>query len=275
MMRKLFVITSILCFTIFLFLAHQANAQVDVFVYTQTTQWIGQAAAQVEADILIDMIKGKNGIGKVVNENAGDLENWTKAHTKKKGHHIIVLFGDIPPEIYPQGNAEPDGSIAEEFLDAGNTFSNTADYFFWGLNNRNAEGGLQNMMDIPGILQWDDDTPMKVTPEGKDLTPTLKDYQTDRPFHVDQLANDWELEIAFATNTGEAEGSTRCDPCIVRNTKTDARLIQSYQTANQDDPKGEVIAEIILNYYLEAVDAQAVDPAKKLPILWGDIKTRR
>lgn len=274
-MRNLFVITGILCLTIFLLFTYQANAQIDVFVYTQTTQWIAQAAAQDEADILINMIKGENGIGEVVNENAGDLEDWTKAHTKKRGHHIIVLFGDIPPEIYPQGNAKPDGSIAEEFLDAGNTFANTADYFFWGLQARNEAGGLQNMMDIPGIVQWDDNTPMKVTPEGKEFTPTLKDYQTDRPFHVDQLANDWELEIAFATNTGEAEGSTRCDPCIVRNTKTDARLIQAYQTANQDDPKGEVIAEIILNYYIEAIGVQAVDPANKLPTLWGDIKTRR
>ena len=221
------------------------------------------------------MINGKNGIGEVVNEDAEALEDWTKGHTDKRGHHIIVLFGDIPPEIYPQGNAKPDGSIAEEFLDAGNTFSNTADYFFWGLQARNEAGGLQNMMDIPGIVQWDDNTPMKVTPEGKEFTPTLKDYMTDRPFHVDQLANDWELEVAFATNTSEAIGSTRCDPCIIHNTKTGARLIQTYQTANQDDPKGEVIAEIILNYYLDAVEAQAVDPAKKLPVLWGDIKTRR
>ena len=246
-MKKVMIVIGILFTTIFLFSSPQVNAQIDVFVYTETTQWIAQPAAQVEADILIDMIKGENGIGEVVNEPAGELEDWTVAHTKKKGQ-LIVLFGDIPPEIYPQGNAKPEGSIAEEFLDAGNTFSNTADYFFWGQGNRNAEGGLQNMMDIPGILQWDDNTPMKVTPEGKELTPTLAEYQTDRPFHVDQLANDWELEIAFATNTGQAEGSTRCDPCIFHNTKTGARLIQAYQTANQDDPKGEVLAEIILNY---------------------------
>ncbi len=253
----------------------EADAQVDVFVYTQTTQWIGQPAAQAEADILIDMIEGAKGIGNVVNDPANALAEWTEKHTVKKGQHLIVLFGDIPPEIYPVGNAKPEGSIAEEFLDAGNTFSNSADYFFWGLGNRNAEGGLQNMMDIPGILQWDDDTPMKVTPEGEKLTPTLKDYACDRPFHIDQIANGWELEIAFATNTGKADGATRCDPCIIRHTETGARLIQVYQTANQDDPKGEVIAEIILNYYLETVGAQAVEPEEKLPVLWGNIKTRR
>ena len=130
------------------------------------------------------------------------------------------------------------------------------------------------MMDIPDMVQWDDNTAMKVTKEGKKLTPSLDDYATDRPFHVDKLKNDWELEIAFATDTG-SQKSDRCDPCILRNTKTDGRLIQVYQTANQDDPKGEVIAEIILNYYLEAVGALDVDPQDKLPTLWGDIKTRR
>lgn len=132
------------------------------------------------------------------------------------------------------------------------------------------------MMDIPDIVQWDDDTPMKVTKEGKELTPTLKDYATDRPFHLDQIEKtDWELEIAFATNSGKGAGATRCDPCIVRNTKTDARLIQVYQTNNGGDPMGDVIAEIILNYYLDAVGALDVDPQDKLPALWGDIKTRR
>ena len=38
---------------------------------------------------------------------------------------------------------------------------------------------------------------------------------------------------------------------------------------------GDVIAEIILNYYLETVGALAVDPDEKLPALWGDIKARR
>ncbi len=274
-MNKVIFVIGVLCAATILLCAPQTDAQIDVFVYTETSQWINEAAAQVEADILIDMIEGANGIANVVNDPANAIAAWTEEHTVKKGNHLIVLFGDIPPEIYPPGNAKPDGSIAEEYLDAGNTFSNCADYFFWGKGNRNAEGGLQNMMDIPGILQWDDDTPMKVTPEGEKYTPTLKNYACDRPFHVDQLANDWELEIAFATNTGKAEGSTRCDPCILRNTKTDARLIQVYQTAGQDDPKGEVVAEIILNYYLEVIGAQAVEPADKLPVLWGDIKTRR
>lgn len=276
-MRLFTIVACVLCAAAFM-LAPTADAakKIDVFVYTETVQWIGQAQAQDEADTLIKLIEGKKGLGEVVNDPAKAVEAWTKDHTVDKGNHIIVLFGDFPKEIYPNGKGDiKKGSVAEEFLDAGNTFSNSADYFFWGQGGRNEKEGLQNMMDIPGIEQWDDDTPMKVTKEGKELTPSLDDYNTDRPFHLNELDNDWELEIAFATETGKGDKATRCDPCIVRNTKTDARLIQVYQTNNQDDPKGEVIAEIILNYYLEVTGALDVDAQDKLPTLWADIKTRR
>lgn len=276
-MRLFTIVACVLCAAAIMLWTPTADAakKVDVFVYTEITQWIAQPQAQEEADELIKEIEGQRGIGEVVNEPAKAIEAWTKKHTEDKANHIIVLYGDFPPEIYPQGNAKKDGSVAEEFLDAGNTFANSADYFFWGLQGRNEAGGLQNMMDIPGIVQWDDDTPMEVTKEGKELTPSLDDYNTDRPFHLDQLEGDWELEIAFATETGKAAGATRCDPCIIRNTKTDARLIQVYQTAGQVDPKGKVLSEIILNYYLEVVGALEVDPQDKLPTLWADIKTRR
>ena len=277
-MRFFMIVAGVLCAATLALWTPTADAvpKVDIFIYTEITQWIAQGQAQEQADIFIKEVEGQKGIGKVVNENSKSIEKWTKDHTEEKGYHIISLYGDFPPEIYAQGNKDEDGSVAEEFLDAGNTFSNSADYFFWGLQGRNREGGLQNMMDIPGILQWDDDTPMKVTKEGKELTPTLKDYATDRPFHVDQLAKtDWEVEIAFATETGKSTGMNRCDPCIIRNTKTDARLIQVYQTAGQDDPKGKVLSEIILNYYLETIGALDVDPQDKLPTMWADLKSRR
>ncbi len=251
-----------------------AVEKVDIFVYTETVQWIAQGQAQEEADEFIKEVDGKPGIGEVVNLGSKDIADWTEDHTVKEGHHIIVLFGDIHPEIYPAANAKKDGSIAEEFLDAGNTFTNSADYFFWGLAGRNEEGGLQNMMDIPGIVQWDDNTQMSVTKEGKKITPSLKDYATDRPFHTDQLDNKWEVELALASDSGDQKGD-RCDPCIIRNVNTDARLIQVYQTNGQKDPKGKVLAEIILNYYLETVGALAVEPDQKLPLTWGEIKSRR
>ncbi len=276
-MRFFMIVAGVLCAATFALWAPTADAanKVDVFIYTDTVQWIGQAAAVEEAEILADLLDGQDGIGELILHGpAKTVEAWTKDHTVDNGHHLIVMFGDVPVEIYDVGKDAKKGTVAEEFLDAGNTFSNSADYFFWGQGGRNEEAGIKNMMDIPDMVQWDDNTAMEVTKEGKKLTPSLDDYATDRPFHVDKLKNDWVLEIAFASDTGDQKPD-RCDPCIVHNTKTNGRLIQVYQTANQDDPKGEVIAEIILNYYLEVVGALDVDPQDKLPALWGDLKRRR
>lgn len=276
-MRFFMIVAGVLCAATLALWAPTADAanKVDIFIYTDTVQWIGQAKAQEEAEILAKHLDGADGIGELILHGpAKQVEAWTKKHTVEKGHHLIVMFGDVPPEIYDAGKDAKKETVAEEYLDAGNSFSNSADYFFWGQGGRNEEGGIKNMMDIPDMVQWDDDTPMEVTKEGKELTPTLDDYATDRPFHVDKLKNDWELEIAFASDSG-TQKADRCDPCIVRNTKTDARLIQVYQTNNGGEPMGDVIAEIILNYYLEAVGALDVDPQDKLPALWGDLKRRR
>ena len=86
---------------------------VDVCVYTETTQWIAQGAAQKQADILMDRIKGKPGIGKVENLGLKKVAAWMQAHTEKKGYHVFVMYGDVPTSIYPGGNAKKDGSIAE------------------------------------------------------------------------------------------------------------------------------------------------------------------
>ena len=108
------------------------------------------------------------------------------------------------------------------------------------------------MMDIAGITMWDDDTAVTVTAEGRDITPTLQDYATDRPFHLNELEGDWEPELILAQN----DAGTRADPVIVVNTATGGRLGIFYQTSGQDDdPRGEVISEWINNWYLPNIAA--------------------
>ena len=105
------------------------------------------------------------------------------------------------------------------------------------------------MMDIT-MDMWDDNTPVVVTAEGQDVTPSLVDYQTDRPFHLDQLTGGWYAELVLAQNAA----GTRADPVIVANSATGGRLGIFYQTASQDDdPRGEVISEWINNWYLQNV----------------------
>lgn len=154
-MRLSIIVAGVLCAAMLALLAPTADAanKVDVFIYTDTTQWIDQASAKKEAEILAEEIKGKNGIGEVILHGpAKEVEAWTEKHAVDNGHHIIVMFGDIPVEIYDVGKDKKKETLAEEFLDAGNTFSNSADYFFWGVAGRNEANGLQNMMDIPTLF---------------------------------------------------------------------------------------------------------------------------
>ena len=50
------------------------------------------------------------------------------------------------------------------------------------------------------------------------------------------------------------------------------RLIQVCQTSGCPEPVGDILADILLNYYVEAVGALAVDANQKLSLSWGDIK---
>ena len=100
------MLLAFLCAAMLALLAPTADAanKVDIFIYTDTVQWIGQAQAVEEADILAAELKGQDGIGElIVHGPAKTVEAWTKKHTVDKGHHLIVMFGDIPPEIYDVG----------------------------------------------------------------------------------------------------------------------------------------------------------------------------
>lgn len=119
-MRLSMIFAGVLCAAMLAFLAPAADAanKVDVFIYTDTTQWIDQASAKKEAEILAEEIKGKNGIGEVILHGpAKEVEAWTKDHAVDNGHHIIVMFGDVPVEIYDVGKDKKKETLAEEFTD--------------------------------------------------------------------------------------------------------------------------------------------------------------
>ena len=240
----------------------------EVVIYTGITQWITKAAADEQAEICVGMLEEADIAVTWYDSDGdvGDLADWMKSVTGDDGLDICVLYGDFPPEIYPEGNTQTDGSIAETFIETtdGDAFINHADYMFWGLAGRNEEGGLKNMMDIDDIVMWDDDTAMTVTGEASFIAPSLTDFASDRPFHVDQLAGNWEVEVSLAQN----DNGTRADPIIVRDGNL-GRLIPVIQTNGGDEPKGAVAAEIIT--YLINTDV-AVEPAGKLSTTWADLK---
>ncbi len=245
-----------------------AAIQVDIAISTQAG-WFGQAAADREMNEIVE------NVGKKVNDiklfpaaNQDELADWVENHTDTDQIDVLILCGQFPDTIYQPGNAQADGSLAEEFLEGGNMIINTGDYMFYVVNGAgtNGEGGIQNMMDLATTM-WDDDTPVEVTDSGKKYLPTLKDFVTDRPFHLNELRDPWETEIIFAGS------EIRADPVVVHDTDTDGRLAIFYQTAGQDnDPRGEVISEFILNWLPEIAGGFAVDPGGKLGTQWGRLK---
>jgi len=224
----------------------------DIAISTQAG-WYGQAAADREMQEIVNNVKGVS-IELFTDTQHAALATWVKDHTGDGAADLLILNGQFPDTIYTPGNSQADGSVAELFLDDGNVIINTGDYMFYVVNGAgtNGEGGIRAMMDIPGITMWDDDTAVTVTAEGQQYTPTLQNFATDRPFHLNELTGDWQPELIMAQNAA----GTRADPVIVVNTVTGGRLGIFYQTAGQDnDPRGEVISEWINNWYLTFVAA--------------------
>ena len=188
--------------------------------------------------------------------------------------NVLILYGVIPDTIYPIGNRQPDGSVAESWLETpdGNTILNHADYFGWNSQDdpyktnlppdewsqaflgvgTNKHGTLQNLMDLPNIAisTSQSNIPMVVTEDGTALTPSLVDFEFDRPFPLTQLGGEWFAEQMFASDTGNSQ-ATLADPVILRDGNR-GRLAIVHQTAWEDNPKGEVASEIIINYLLSS-----------------------
>jgi hypothetical protein len=219
----------------------------DIAISTQAG-WFGQAAADREMQEIVSNVTAATVELFPQNQQAA-LADWVKAHTGDGVSDLLILCGQFPATIYAPGNAQQDGSLAELFLDDGNCIINTGDYMFYVVDGAgtNGEGGIRAMMDNPTITMWDDDTQVTVTPEAAEYTPSLKNFATDRPFHLNELQGDWQPELILAQNAA----GTRADPVIVVNTVTGGRLGIFFQTAGQDDdPRGEIISEWINNWYL-------------------------
>jgi hypothetical protein len=241
---------------------------VDVGISSQAGWWTQDAADREMAE-LVDAIRGSVGDVEIFPpDKQADLATWVKDHTNNGEADILILCGQVPDTIYAPGNTQADDSLIEVFLDSGNCVINTGDYLMYVVNGAgtNAAGGIQTLMDLPATTMWDDNTAVEVTADGEKYTPSLQDFQTDRPFHLDELEDGWEPMIIMAQNSA----GTRADPCIVKNTNTKGMVGIFYQTASQDDdPRSEVMGEFINSYYVVV----AVEPISKVATSWGAIKS--
>ena len=245
---------------------------VDVLIYTGSTWWITPANARVEAETTRSLLQAA-GIEVAITESEENVRDWMLQTTADSAVNVLVVYGVIPGSIYSPANGQPDGSIAENWIETtdGDTILNQSDYLGWNSTNdpnkvgippeewdqtnlpsvgSNRHGTLRNLMDIPNIVI--DTTllnvPMVVTEDGSTLTPSLVSVESDRPLPLNQLQGDWFAEKVFASDTGDAQ-ATVADPVIVRDGDR-GRLAIVLQTDSRDDPKGEVAAEVIINCLL-------------------------
>ncbi len=239
----------------------------EVALFTEQAGWMGQPTAVKEGEEMIDMLKTPTDVVVLTDKQIG---KWAEKHTDNGVSDIIVTFGWFPTTLYTPGNADPDGSIAEDFLEGGNVILNTADYIFYVTQGGGANGeqGLKNIMDINADM-WSDGTAIKPTKDGKKYTPTLEAFTSARTFKEGQIDDPWEVEVAFGDN-----GAGFLDPAIVHDTETDGRIGIAYQVPGDDTlARGEVFTEMIDNFLFEVLGPQSVDPNKKVTTTWAQIKS--
>jgi len=251
-MKRFLLIGLILCMAV-----ATTSQAADIAISTQAGWW-PQADADREMQEVADNVTEAS-VELFPSDAHAALADWVVAHTGDGVPDLLILCGVFPDSIYPGGNAQPDDSLAELFLDDGNTIINTGDWIFYvnSAGSNNAEAGLQNMMDLPGIAMWGDGTPCVVTTEGQAYTPSLVDVPSTRPFFFGQLGNGWAAELVLA----QAADASLADPAILRNEATGGRLGIFVQAADTlMEIRGEVISEWINNWYL---------PLAEVPMTWG------
>jgi len=239
----------------------------EVAIFTEQSGWIAQGTAAAEGKELADLLKKPADVVTLSDKQIGP---WAEEHTDNGVADIIVTFGWFPTSLYTPGNIDPDGSVAEEFLEGGNIFLNSADYIFYVTlgGGANGEQGLKNIMDINADM-WAGGTPIKATKDGAKYTPSLDKFTSERTFKENQIVDPWEVEVVFGDNSAGF-----LDPVIVHDTETDGRIGIAFQEPNNAGlPRGKVLAEMIDNYLFEVLGAQAVDPNGKTATTWGQIKS--
>lgn len=246
-----------------------AFAQIDkIAIFNEQVGWTTTDVAAAATDEILANVTVAN---EIVVLNDADIGAFAAENTADGDFDIIITFGYFPISLYAPGNAEPDGSVGEMFLEGGDMFFNTADYIFYVTEGGGANGdaGLKNMTDT-NLDCWTDNNVCIPTADGLSYAPSMPaSINAPRAFKLDQLETEpeWELEMAFAVN---AEG-TMADPVIIRNTVYGGRIAGAFHVADDAMPRGAVMSEIIENFVPGVISA--VKPAEKATSTWGSIKS--
>ena len=269
----------------------------DFAVYSGPTNpgWISDGAVEAIVNVVTKHAGVKAMFDNIDNYGDGDevgdkspLANWLKDHTGNGQTDVVfTACGTCPSSFYPFPNKEPDGSNIEEFIEAGNVHINVADWIYYmsyegGVRSAdNGPSGAANVFDIPGLSFGNrggaDEIP---TALGKKYIPSLKPFNSVRPWHLEQFkGKPWTLHL-FAVDEGD---KNTADPAVAISTEEGkdgkGMIAAMWQKdapiwAGKPDPRGIGVAEFMVNWLQEKASF-AVNPKEKMSTTWGYVKARR
>jgi len=268
----------------------------DLAIYSgpSNPDWITADAVKNNTETIMNhpgVIKAFDNI-----ENFGDgdevgeespLAQWCVRHTDNGRQDVIILAcGTTPSGLYPFPNLKPDGSIIENFIEAGNIVINVADWIFYmsyeggARSAENAGAGAANVFDISGLDFGDRGAgsfSMTPTDEGMMYIPSLKVFTSHRPWHLEQFANTNYDVVVFARS-----GDNNGDPAVAIS-KDEGKdgfgiIAAMWQSATPTwigtDPRGIGVAEFIENWLIVNASLE-VHAQNKLATTWGEVKKSR
>ena len=290
-MKQLFLLSA-LSLSLFVIALTSAFAA-DLAIYSGPTNpgWISQEAAIANAEAIMNDDQMKSIFESIENYGDGDevgydspLGKWMQAHTGNGQQDVfIAASGTAPSAVYQFPNADPDGSNIEDFIEDGNVFINVADWILYmsyegGTRSaNNGADGAANVFDIPGLSFGNRGGPQVPTDAGKQYLPSLVEFQSDRPWHLEQFdGSDWEV-TPFAVSNNDANSA---DPAVAVNKTYGGIIAAMWQKAQPnwsgDDPRAGGVIEFIANWLTENGDiATPVEAQGKIATTWGRIKSDR
>ena len=221
----------------------------DVAIFKQDgpdVGWISKEDANIQRAIVFDNLKNDvPSVDEVVYKTDAEIGPWAEERIDDGVPDIIIIFGWFPTTLYAPGNSQVNGSIAERFLYGGNIILNCGDYvFFVTEGDPNGENALKNIININADM-WGNypNSGPKITPTnlGKEHTPSLVSFTSERPFRNEQIVFPWRVEAAFGS-----DGATLFDPGIIKLHNSSGRVgICMQEPQNGDLPRGQVLIEMI------------------------------
>ena len=291
-MRKIFLI-AILSLSLSLIGLSNAPAA-DLAIYSGPTNpgWISQEAAIANGEAVANDADMKAIFETINVYGDGDevgydsaLGLWMQEHTGNGQQDVfIAASGTAPSAIYQFPNADPDGSNIENFVEDGNVFINVADwilYMSYEGGSRSADNGADgaaNVFDIPGLTFGARGGPSVPTEMGQKYIPSLVEFQSNRPWHLEQFeGTDWEVTPFAISNDDE----NSADPAVAVNQTYGGIIAAMWQKAQPDwegdDPRAIGVIEFIANWLVEngEITTTPVEAQDKVATTWGRIKSGR